>query len=83
MKIEANVALSDSKSEDYGQTYVKVSVDTDYVEGNHESIIDWVCNELEEMFGGAFCEDDFEVTNIDDIIEDIAFDEFEDKTTSY
>ena len=80
MKIDAEIELSDAKAEDYGQTYVKVPVDMDYVESNEESVNEWIANELEEMFGGSFCAgSDFTVTNMEAIIEDIAFDEFEDK----
>lgn len=81
MKIDAKIELSDAKSKDCSQTYVKVPVDIDYVEGNEESVNEWIANELEEMFGGSFCpSSDFTVTNMQDIIEDIAFDTFKDKT---
>ena len=84
MKIDAKIELSDTKSKDCNQTYVRVSVDTDYVEGNEEAVNEWIANELEEMFGGSFCPGtDFAVTNMEDIIEDIAFDEFKDKTEVY
>ena len=80
MKIDAEVKLSDAKAKDYGQTYVKVPVDIDYVESESTAINEWVANELEEMFGGSFCPDtDFTITNMDALIEDIAFDEFESK----
>ena len=81
MNIDAKIELSDTKSKDYNKTYVKVPVDIDYVEGNEESVNEWLANVLEEMFGGSFCpSSDFTVTNMADIIEDIAFDEFKDKT---
>ena len=82
MKIDADIELSDAKSEVCGMTHVKVSVDADYVESNEESVNEWVANELEEKFIGSFCPNvDFPVTNMKDIIEDIAFDDFKDKTT--
>lgn len=81
MKIDAEVELSDSKEEDYGESFVKVLVDTDYVEGNAESVKEWVRNALEEKYGGAFRDEDFTIANIDSIVEDIAFDEFEQKTS--
>lgn len=81
MKIDAEVELSDSKEEDYGESFVKIPVDADYVEGNAESVKEWVRNELEEKYGGAFCDEDFTITNLDSIVEDIAFDEFERKTS--
>lgn len=80
MKIDANVELTDMKAKEYGQTYVKVPVDIDYVEADVDAINEWVANELEEMFGGSFCPDvDFVITNINDILEDMEFDEFENK----
>lgn len=81
MKIDAEVELSDSKEEDYGESFVKIPVDADYVEGNAESVKEWVRNALEEKYGGAFCDEDFTITNLDNIVEDIAFDEFEQKTS--
>lgn len=81
MKIDAEVELNDSKEEDYGESFVKVPVDADYVEGNAESVKEWVRNALEEKYGGAFCDEDFTITNLDSIVEDIAFDEFEQKTS--
>lgn len=81
MKIDAEVKLNDSKKEDLGESFVKVSVDADYVEGNADSVKEWVRNELEQRYGGAFCDEDFTIVNLDNIIEDIAFDEFEQKTS--
>ena len=82
MKIDADIELSDVKAEVCGMTHVKVPVDADYVDSNEESVNEWVANELEEMFDGSFCPNvDFTVTNMEDIIEDIAFDDFKDKTT--
>jgi len=81
MKIDAEIELSDSKEEDYGESFVKVPVDADYVEGNADSVKEWVRNALEEKYGGAFCDEDFTITNLDNIVEDIAFDEFEQKTS--
>ena len=82
MKIEADIELSDAKAEVCGMKNVKVPVDADYVESNEESVNEWVANELEEKFDGSFCSGvDFTVTNMEAIIEDIAFDDFKDKTT--
>lgn len=81
MKIDAEVELSDSKEEDLGESFVKVSVDADYVEGNADSVKEWVRNELEQRYGGTFCDEDFTIANLDNIVEDIAFDEFEQKTS--
>ena len=81
MKIDAKVELHGQKEEDVGESFVKVPVDADYVEGDTESVKEWVRNELEEKYGGAFCDEDFTITNLDSIVEDIAFDEFEQKTS--
>ena len=81
MKIDAEVELSDSKEKDIGESFVKVPVDIDYVEGNADSVKEWVRNALEEKYGDVFSDEDFTITNLDDIVEDIAFDEFEQKTS--
>ena len=81
MKIDAEVELSDSKEKDIGESSVKVPVDIDYVEGNADSVKEWVRNALEEKYGDAFSDEDFTITNLDDIVEDIAFDEFQQKTS--
>ena len=81
MKIDAEVELSDSKEKDIGESFVKVPVDIDYVEGNADSVKEWVRNALEEKYGGVFSDEDFTITNLDNIVEDIAFDEFEQKTS--
>ena len=44
---------------------------------------EWVANEIEAMFGISFANDQFSITNIDDIVESINFDEFEDKTSEF
>ena len=80
MKIDAEVELSDSKEEDLGESFVKVPVDSDYVEGNADSVKEWVRNELERRYGEAFCDEDFTIANLDDVVEDIASDEFERRT---
>ena len=80
MKIDAEVELSDSKEKDIGESSVKVPVDIDYVEGNADSVKEWVRNALEEKYGDVVSDEDFTITNLDDIVEDIAFDEFQQKT---
>ena len=81
MKIDAEVELSDSKEKDIGESSVKVPVDIDYVEGNADSVKEWVRNALEEKYGDVVSDEDFTITNLDDIVEDIAFDEFQQKTS--
>ena len=72
MKIEANVSFHQPEGNVYG---CDVNVDKDYVESNADSILEYVSNELYEMFGHSFDYDDFEVTNIQELIEDLSDDE--------
>ena len=81
MKIDAEVELSGPKEKDVGESFVKVPVDIDYVEGDADSVKEWGRNALEEKYGSVFSDEDFTITNLDDIVEDIAFDEFEQKTS--
>lgn len=77
MKIEANVSFHKSEGNVYG---CDINIDKDYVEDNEDSILEYVSNELYEMFGHSFDYDDFEVTNMQALIEELAYDEFERKT---
>ena len=60
--------------------YVKVPVDIDYVESNEQAVRDWIANELEERYPNKEINYSFEVENMQDILEDLKFDEFESKT---
>ena len=77
MKLEAKVSFHKPEGNVYG---CDVNVDKDHVEDNADSILEYVSNELYEMFGHSFDYDDFEVTNMQELIENLAFDEFERKT---
>ena len=79
MKIDAKVEFSDEVASQLERSFVRVPVDMDYVEGNEQDITSWIANELEDMFGRSFMQEDFEVKNMEDIIEEINFDDFEDK----
>lgn len=79
MKIDAKIEFSDEVANKLDRNFARVPVDIDYVEDNSSSIRTWVCNELEDMFGQAFMNDDFKITNMDELIETIKFDEFENK----
>lgn len=82
MKIDARVQfINIDAAKSVGKTYTKIPVDMDYVSADSAEVIEWVRNELEEMFGHSFNDEDFEIVNMDEILEDIKFDEFEDKTT--
>ena len=60
----------------------RVTVDADYCEANAGAITEWVENELAETYGTGFYvgQDDFVIMNMDELIEELAFEEFEDKT---
>ena len=60
--------------------YVKVPIDIDYVESNEQAVRDWIVYELEKRYSGKEINYSFEVENMQDIIEDLKFDEFESKT---
>lgn len=79
MKLDAHVGFNSSIAKEIGKDSMTVTVDADYVESDESQIKDWIANELEEMFGRAIMLDDFTVTNMDELVEDIAYDEFKDK----
>jgi len=83
MKIDAKVVFDDAVANEVGHNRTSVAVDMDYVEANEDAVKEWVANELEAMFGRSFANDQFTITNIDDIVESINFDEFEDKTSEF
>lgn len=83
MKIDANVWFNPVLTKRLGVCQTRVPVDMDYVESSSESIEEWVRNELEDKFGISIDEagpEPFVIENINDIIEDIKFEEFQDKT---
>lgn len=80
MKLVAKVNITGQKGETYGEQTVKVDVDADYVTPYESDIREYVANELAEIFGCSFGDDEFEITNLEDLIEDMKFDEFEHKT---
>ena len=72
MKIEANVIFRRPEGNVYS---CSVNVDEDYVEADFDSILEYVSNELADMFGHLFDYDDFEVTNMQELIEELSYDE--------
>ena len=72
MKIEANVIFRRPEGNAYS---CSVNVDEDYVEADFDSILEYVSNELADMFGHSFDYDDFEVTNMQELIEELSYDE--------
>ena len=79
MKIDAKIEFSDEVAEKLDRNWIRVPVDIDYVEDNEDSVNTWVMNELEVMFSQAFNYEDFKITNMDEVLEEIKFDEFEDQ----
>ena len=79
MKIDAKVTFSDEVAEKLDRNWIRVPVDIDYVEDNEDSVKTWVMNELEVTFNQAFNYEDFKIFNMDEILDEIKFDEFEDK----
>ena len=82
MKIDARVQfISIDAAKSIGKTYTKIPVDMDYVSANSSEVTEWVRNELEKIFGHSFNNEDFEIVNMKEILEELAYDEFLDKTT--
>lgn len=79
MKIDAKIMFSDKIAAELNRSWFRVSVDTDYVEDNEESVREWVGNELSEAFGHSFCREDYEIANMAEILEELKFDEFQRK----
>lgn len=83
MKIDAKVWFNSKMAELLGRCFATIPVDMDYVEANSQSIDDWVKNEIDEMFGcncDAHGPEPFVIHNMDEIIEEIKYNEFKDKT---
>ena len=66
MKLEANVTFK--KLVD-GITSCHVDVDADYVFPYESDIYKWVANELAEKFGCSFGDDEFEIENLEDLMD--------------
>ena len=80
MKLEANVEFVDNAVEKAGCQKTAVWIDSDYVESTYAEVVHAVEDALWKKFKKSFTGLDFKVTNIDDIVEDLAYDEFKDKT---
>lgn len=80
MKIQAIVEFPRPVGDCEVGDSIHVDVDMDYVTPYESDIREYVANELAEIFGRSFGDDEFEITNLEDLIEDIKFDEFERKT---
>jgi len=84
MKIDAKIKwLIDEPQFDIAVDKIEtVLVDADYVEAESEDILQWIENALSEKYGTSFyeCQNDFTVMNMAELIQDISYDEFQDKT---
>lgn len=80
MKIDANVEFGEIISKEIGEFSCKIPVDMDYVDDDYENIKDYVRNELEYKWHRPFLDRDFIITNMDELVENIKFDEFQNKT---
>ena len=77
MKLKASVSLRQPEGNVCG---CDVYIDGDYVEGNADSILEYVSNELYKMFGHLFDYNSFDVSNILELIEELSWDDFKCKT---
>ena len=81
MKIDAKVEFKDATANELGRSWCRVPVDIDYVHADAAEIREWVANEMCEMFSRSFNDDSFEITNMQELIEEISFDEFSSKVS--
>lgn len=72
MKIEADVVFNVPVADYVAGSHIKVNVDADYVEADAVDVANWVQNELYDMFGRSFDDDEFEITNLEDVVEDLS-----------
>lgn len=79
MKIQAIVEFPRPVGDCEVGDSIHVDVDTDYVESDADAVNEWVRQELESIFNKPFNDEDFTVTNLNEIIDDIKFEEFNDK----
>jgi hypothetical protein len=86
MKIDAIVCVSCPRQNLQFST-VRIAVDADYVEPNYDDIIEYIRNskELEQLCkANSLCTADceLEVLNMDDLIEDLTYEDFCDATNA-
>lgn len=73
MKIDARIKLhKDIPNLGSADEVVSIPVDSDYVEGEYDEIIQWIEEEIWERYGvTAYYGDGFEVVNCDDICNEL------------
>ena len=79
MKIDAKIEFDAKATEEFGCSCMCVPVDIDYVHADEADIREWVGNELAEAFGRSISDSCFEITNMQELIQKISFDEFQSK----
>ena len=82
MKIQVKVSFPNhvAKTLPRGETETEVWIDEDYTEDNESSVYSNTENELYEKYGRSFNYDEFKVENLYNILEDIKYEEFKEKT---
>lgn len=89
MKIDAKIewVIDDSQLGIKSGTTETVCVDCDYVDADYDEVVEWVENALAEKYGtGLYMsrsetdQKDFVIKNMDKLLEDLAFEEFQEKT---
>lgn len=71
MKIDARIKFKEDIAKELGKDGVDVPVDIDYVEADEDIIIAWIMDELENMFKRIFYVEDFKVTNMAELVEEL------------
>lgn len=79
MKIDADVEFSEVMSKEIGEFSCKMPIDIDYVADDVEDITETVRERLEDKWHRPFLDRDFIITNMDELLEELKFDEFERK----
>lgn len=80
MKLDAHITFSDTTADKINCDEMTIAIDSDYVNADKDDINEWVINELETQFKIKFMVNYFTITNIDDIVEEINYEEFIAKT---
>ena len=71
MKLEANVKLNVSIDGYTEGSIIAINVDADYVSAYEDEIREWIANELAKKFGHSFGDDEFEILNLEDLMDDL------------
>jgi hypothetical protein len=69
--IDAKVKFSPMIEKEFNKSRVLVPVDCEWTEADVDEITDVVRCDLESMFGRKFNNEDFEITNMDELMEEV------------